>query len=532
MSADGSPDVDLAAVARTLAATGRRGLALGILLGIVGVVVFLPLAHELLYGLLVAAPGTLQWLVVGGLGTAVWARRASDPQRVRFAVVAGGTVTLVLALVVAPWVGGIYTSQHLADEMSDDTRTLEALPNTSSDHVRLLPREVADQYAESSVQFPQHRTSESDIAYYDGRYHWSYALVPDNPFVSVFGTQRGALYVDMERADKRVTIRETEFQTGRGQLFTDSFTYRTTLDRLDVAHDPATAFVFERNGQAHIAQSYIRHEWHVRLFPFPQLYAVPRFGGVQVVDQDGSVRSIPADRVPSVDLLAGQNVYPYRLTRLRVRATNYELGYLNLLFAKEDVLQLASLPAGGNDWPVTVPTGSQGSQPALSYYIATEPTGSGSGVYEIYVFDGQTGAASVVEYDAAQIGPTRATKFVRQTERVARLSDVRVVEPTPVVRNDTLFWQVRVIPSSANGITFTGFVNADSGQTTLVSKTSEVRAFVAGDGIRVDDRDGGDSGTVVTITVTNEDGEVVSSRNVTVPENGSVGVQVSRNETG
>lgn len=346
MSGSRSPDQpSIVDAVRLLTATRRRRALIGVCSLIIAIVA-LPVVQGVVYGVLVGAPSVLQWVVVGGLGTAIAVRRTdTNPRTV---LLLGVGLTLLLALVVGPWVGSIYTREHLADEMSTQAVERETLPNTSTERARVLPREVGDQYADSSVQFPQYRTATSDIAYRGDSYVWSYALVPDNLFVRLFGSQRGAVYVDMERSDKRVAVRETRFQNGRGQLVTDSFAYRATLHRPTVRHRPDTAFVFEHEGEAYLAQSFVRHEWQIRLAPLPQVYAVPRFGGVEVMDQRGSIRTIPAADVAESDLLVGQNVYPYHLARLRVLATNLNQGYLNTITAKEGVLRLAALPSENN----------------------------------------------------------------------------------------------------------------------------------------------------------------------------------------
>ncbi|MFD1586448.1 hypothetical protein ACFR9U_05605 [Halorientalis brevis] len=501
---------------------------LGLVLLLVGVVLFLPVVQSLGYLAVVATPSLVWWTGIGLLvlvvGVAVGGARATTA-----GVTLGLGIVVVMGLFVGPVVGGIYAHEHTADAMQANVQTVDTLPNSSKAHTRVLPRQVGDKYAQSSMQFPQYRTTESDITYTNDTYTWSYGLAPDNPMVAWLGTQHGAVYVDMEQSEKRVSVRETEFTHGVGQVFTDSFGYRTNLDRLDVNHQPDTRFVFEQDGEAYLAQSYVTHEWQFKLFPLPQLYAVPHFGGVQVVDQDGSIRDIPAKKVASVDLLNGQSVYPYSLVRYKVNSMKYKQGALNKWFWKEGVLEMADLPADGNDWPVTVPTESDDS-PELTHYVATEPTGSGSGVYEVWTFDGQTGAAAIKRYDDAQIGPQKATKFIRQHKDVARLNNVEAVEPVPVVRGDTLYWQVKVIPDSSNGLTYTGFVNANSGKTILVSKTNKVRAFVTGSDVNITDRnetDSGGSGTSVRLVVTDGEGTVVRRSNVTVPVNGSVNINVS-----
>ncbi|MFB6179166.1 MAG: DUF456 domain-containing protein [Halorientalis sp.] len=507
----------------------RITVAFGIVLLLVGIVLFLPVFQNLGYLAVIATPALLWWAGIGLL-VMVIGRVAGGSRTSRLGVLLGLGIIVLMGLFIGPFVSGIYAHEHTATAVQNNARVVDSLPNSSKTHTRVLPRQVGDKYAQSSMQFPQYRTTASDIAYTNDTYTWSYGLAPDNPMVAWLGNQHGAVYVDMEQSEKRVSVRETEFKYGVGQVFTDSYGYRTNLDRLDVFHQPDTRFVFEQDGQAYIAESYVTHDWHFKLLPLPQPYAVPHFGGVQIMDQDGAIQDVPAGKVDDEGLLDGQSVYPYQLVRYKINSMKYKKGVLNKWFWKEDVLEMADLPADGNNWPVTIPTENDGS-PELTHYVATEPTGSGSGVYEVWTFDGQTGDAAVKRYDNAQIGPQKATKFIRQHKEVARLNNVKAVEPVPVVRGDTLYWQVKVIPDSSNGLTYTGFVNADSGKTILVSKTNQVRAFVTGSDITITDQNGtrGGSGTFVTIVVTGSNGDTVKRTNVTVPVNGSVNINVSNN---
>lgn len=506
------------------------------IVGIALLVLLLPLFQTIGYLVFVQTPALLWWTGIGLAVVLVGSLLSENTVDFR-ALVVGVAIVLVLGLVVGPAVSDLYGREYTAGQVQSDATRADALPNNSQEHVRVLPRQVGDKYAQSSLQFPQYRATTSDITYVDGNYSWSYGLVPDNVFVSLLDEQRGALYVNMERSEKSVRVRETPFQNGIGQIVTDSFGYQTNLDRLDVMHQPDTRFVFERNSEAYIAQSYVTHQWRFRLLPLPQPYVVPRFGGVQVMNQEGSIRDVPAEQVDDASLLTGQNVYPYRLVRYQVRSTKYSNGLLNRFFAKEGVLQLAALPADDNNWPVTVPVESP--EPRLTYYVATEPVGSGSGVFEIWTFDSQTGEPAVRQYDSAQIGPRKATKFVRQDKTVARLNNVEAVEPVPVVTNGTLYWQVKVIPRSSNGITYTGFVNANTGTTRLISKPGRIRAFVTDAGVTLTDASSdasrpstSGSETTVSIVVTGPNGSVVERSNATVPENGSVNVEISDNASG
>lgn len=506
------------AVSRT---TGLAILAVAMLLALV-TVLFLPVIQSLAYVLFVRTPALWYWLLVGGLVTLAVGLRTRSPDAI--AVCLGATA--VMALIVGPAMSGVYAHEHIVAQQSFEQ--VDQLPATSSEHVRVLPRAVADEYGQSSMQYPRYRLSESDITYHNGSYTWSYALIPDRFLVAWQGNQHGAFFVDMETQQKRVAVVEQDVQCGRGQLFTDSYAYKFNVDRLDVEHRDATTFVFEHENELHVAQSYVTHDWEWRWTPFPQPYVVPEYAGTQVIDSECTVQDVPASDVPDSEVLAGQNTYPYDLARFRMRAMQYQHGLWNKLFVGTDVPQIAETPGQGNSQPFTVPIQTASGDTELAYFIAAEPAGSGDGVYQVYTIDAQTGQIQYVEYDETQLGPQKAADFTRrENPRVNwqtgdgedASGTMEVTEPIPVVRNDTLYWQVRVVPTDSAGISYSAFVNAETGRVTEVANDQEIYAFVGGQQIADNDRRqpssaGTATETVVTIAVI-EDGQVVETINVT-----------------
>ena len=481
----------------------------------------LPTVQSILYSTLVGTPSVLQWGAVSLVIAALGAKRES---RVLLAVAVG--VFVVLGLVVGPVVSGAYAHSDVADRMQRQATDLETLPNTSTENVRVLPRSVSDNYAQSSMQYPQYRLTGSDITYRNGSYAWSYGLAPDNLMVALTGQQKGALYVNMTTARKQVHVQETTFSNGRGQLFFDSYKYQSVLHSPFKQHNWDTTFNARANGTSYIAHSTTTYEWKFRMTPIPQFYAVPKHGSVEVMHAGGQIESLSPEQAQSSPLLRGQNFYPYSLAKFRVESMQYVHGALNKWFWKEDVLAIADLPEKGNDWPIVVPTAD--ASPGLTYFIATEPTGSGNGVYEVWTIDGQTGDVGVQRYGDSQIGPQKAVDFVERRPQVNRLSNAEAVAPVPVVKGEDLYWHVKVVPGSRSGVVYTAFVNAKSGDVTLVEGTKQIYAFLTKSEVEeIQDGTGEQqSDTTVTVVVTNADGKIVGTQNISVPEGGNVAVNV------
>lgn len=504
-----------------------------VILSLVGIGVFslfaLPTVQEILYHLLVANPATLQWsviaLVIGILGYYL---------NNQWVIGAAFAVFILMGLLIGPVVSGVYAHENMADKINSDNPSVDQLEETSNEHVRVLPREVADNYADSSIQKPQYRLTDSDISYQDGGYKWSYAVAPDNLMVSLQGNQDGAMYVNMEQTDKDANVVETKFKTGRGQIWFDGYDYKSVLSNPMVHHKWDTTFNSEGpNGEKYIAHSTVSHEWGFQFTPLPQLYAIPQLGTVEVMDTEGNVNSLTPEEAYNSELLEHENFYPYDVAMFKVESMQYEKGAFNKWFYKEGVLEVTDLPSStSNDWPIVVPIQSEDGV-ELTYFIATEPTGSGSGVYEIWTLDGQTGEANVKSYNESQIGPNRAIDFVERQPDVNRLSNAQPVSPIPVVIEDNLFWHVKVIPQSESGIIYTGFVNAQSGDVTLLEGTEPIYAFMSQDEVdEIRDSTNQTSGdtTTVKVAVTDSNGDIVKTTNVSVPEGGEADINIQNPE--
>ncbi len=502
-------------------------VVVGFLALVVGVLA-LPKVQGVLYSAVFANPSILQWGIVSILLAAVALRQ----QSVALFVLAVA-IFLALGLFVGPIAGNTYAHTDMANQMQTDAEEVETLPNTSKENVRVLPRSVSDNYAQSSMQYPQYKLGASDIAYRNGSYAWSHALEPDNPMVALLGQQRGALYVEMTGTEKHVDVEETEFANGRGQYFFDSYRYQSVLSSPFKKHNWETTFNAQANGESYIAHSTITYEWKFRMGPIPQLYAVPQHGSVEVMSPDGEIESLSPEEAQESSLLRGQNFYPYDVAMYKVESMQYVNGALNKWFWKEDVLQIADLPEDGNEWPIAVPTA--GDSPGLTYFIATEPTGSGNGVYEIWTIDGQSGETAVREYSESQLGPQKAVDFTERRSEVNRLSNAEAIAPVPVVKGDTLYWHVKVVSQSRSGVIYTAFVNAESGDVTLVEGTEQIYAFLTQSEVEEiqnetadgsDGMDDGSDGMSVTVVVTDADGEIVGTRNISVPAGGNFEVSV------
>jgi hypothetical protein len=101
-----------------------------------------------------------------------------------------------------------------------------------------------------------------------------------------------------------------------------------------------------------------------------------------------------------------------------------------------------------------------------------------------------------------------------------------MVEPLPVVVDNSLYWQVRVIPDKASGIAYTAFVNAETTDVVVVTEDQQIYDFLSGDieQTNIDDGEGQPSEETVTVVIV-EDGEPVETVEIAKDSNWAVEVE-------
>lgn len=510
--------------------SGAGLLGVGIIAAVVFGLLYLvrPWLHGIVYGVFIKNPALVMWVVVA-IALLVAAAASRSPLGTQLLSILA-LVVFVYAVLFSAVIAGAQTNIHLAEEMQDGAETLEEIPKTNSSTPRILPQSVATQFAQNSLQFPRHQLGTADITFINGTPHWSYPLKPDGLVNKFQGKQNGAVYVNMSTSNKSVSTAQSEFNCGQGQLITDDYKWKLKKSKFFVEYKDPFMVEAEDSGDLYMAVPYVRHDVNFRLDPVPQPYSVPKFAGVALIDKDCNIQHLSPEEARSNNVLEGQNIYPYSLARKRVNAMQYKKGALNAWVTHEDQLQIADLPSGSNSQPFTVPT-----ENGITYFVAAEPWGDASGVYQIWTIDARTGDAAVrrLPRDSSLIGPNKAANFVEQENPRVNWGSNSPSEPIPTVRNGTLYWQVRVIPDSSAGITYTAFVNANSGEVTRYRTDDRIVAFLAGENVSrlnetnettddgsADGPSGGDSGLVVVIL--DEDGNPVR----TVPVEGNQSVQV------
>lgn len=408
-----------------------------------------------------------------------------------------------------------YTNMSIAEDLVEDRTEISSLPDADNQNPRILPRTVSDEFAQNSLQEPRHKLGESDIAIdSNGTPQWSYPLRPDGFINSLSISQRGGAYIDMTSSSSDISYNDGDMDVGIGMRVRDNIDWQQRKQSYWKSYEDH--FMMEHDGENYIATPYVDYSLEFR---FPLLLMVPEWGGAVLTDEEGEMEYLESEEVSENEILQDQRVYPYNLARRYVSAMEYRNGVLNKWFFHEDQLEVAPLPGFDNDQPFTIMT-DEGPQ----LFIATEPYGDASGLFEIWTVDGATGDYELYALDRQQglIGAERAVNYVRQANSKVNWADedsdtgFEPIEPLPVIVDDQLYWQVRVVPIDSAGIAFTSMVSAESSNVYTAETDQEIYEFLEGEDIgEADEQPTTEEGIEISVI---EDGEVAGEITVTDPE--------------
>jgi len=367
-----------------------------------------------------------------------------------------------------------YMKADMASQVMENSEDISSLPQADADNPRILPKSVAMQYASNSLQTPRYRLGSADIAVTDsGAMKWSMSKVPDRTINRFVLKQEGASFVDMSTQSKNVSFIDDKMEYGEGMQVFDNLYWQLKKERFWVEYQDAVNIPHE--GENYLAAPMIGYDFHFR---FPLFYTTPEYEGVALVDSSGEIEMLSPEEAAEHPVLEDQRIFPYDLARFKVSSMAYREGIINKWFIHEDQLEIGDLPGYGNEQPFTVMT-----EEGIELFTSTEPFGDAQGLFEVWLMDGQTGEMERYALNRSQglLGAQKATNYVRKSNSRVNWDRFRPSEPLPVVVEDTLYWQIRVVSGDSSGIAFTSFVNAASGDVVNVQKDSGIREFLAGE---------------------------------------------------
>jgi hypothetical protein len=386
-------------------------------------------------------------------------------------VLVGVTVAVGIVLALAlGGLGGAFEESHLANEAMENADQIDRFPEVNEANPRIKPRSVSDTQASGATNYPQHELGPSDVARTEnGSLAWSYAIQPDQFQNRLNNNQRGVLFSDMTRSETAITaFDEMEFTHGRAMLFHRGAIWNLRKsDYWTQYRDDPIEFV--HNGSAYMAYPKVDHEWN--LLPVP--HTTPKWGGVALVHQNGTIEQLSPDEARNHPVLQGQRLYPLYMAERYANSLKYRNGILNQLpvvGSFEGVVGPASMPSGtGNSQPFIVDMEGE----RLSYIYAMEPAGSGSGLAEVWFFDSRTGTPRQFRVDETLKGPERAVDKARSAmPEVSWVGtgdggdgNARILEPVVTVVEGDLWWHVKAAEAGEGSLLDNANIFVRAGET-------------------------------------------------------------------
>lgn len=443
----------------------------------------------------------------------------------------GLAAILVIATVVIAPLSMVAEEHHYADRTIDKMETQplvdgneSTLPDLDADNHRNVPLQKAQKDASNNFQKSKYKLGGSpDITYVDGEPYWSWAAVPDSGGEEWSGAQNGSVFVSQTTSDAQVYVVEGDVEHGQGVKFWRSNKWhlqrnnywRNYQDNVFMSVESLPDDPGVIKGETSIARPVTSHEYHFKWGIVP--YAVETFDGVDLQDSEGNIEHIPPNEISEHPELEDDNVYPYHLTRKEISALNWDDGFVNLVWNKNDLFKFAE-PDNGNSPPYTM----QGADGSKQYYILTSPQGSGEGLKDVFIQDGQTGELSRYKAPQGMIGPQNVGDYVQGESTppgVTNWNEYGVSEVMPVTHNGDLYYQARIIKNGGPGMPGYAFLNADNPDD-IVFVTGENKDVLASqfiDGQSIDDsmstgRENGtdeDGNSVTYVVVYDENGDEI-----------------------
>lgn len=407
-------------------------------------IVWLPPVLVLLAGAFALRHST-QWRTLEDLQSP----RRPDPKLFAFPVVA--FVLLVL--------GSAFNGALIARSLATST-TFETIPQLpAGGQVRLVPREVAEQNASSAFNSSTETLTDFRIVRTKDGLKWTALRTPQGLFRTFSKKSQGLVVLDAETTARSLRQVDQELKVAPGLQVTDNLRWKLLKRRFFVdLQDPVGV---ETSGGVKIMVPYIEYKG--------LLVRRPVLGGVFLVSGDGSIEDLePAEAARRPELAATGRIYPDTLARTVQDSYAYKGGIFNKLFVHEDQTQITDTALNRQPYLIDFGAGGLGPQ----WVTVAEPYGRAFAASAIFLTDAVTGKVRVrrVPRGKSLSGNRRALEAVQAVsipgidfgQGQGGTGNFRVVEPRPVFVGGRLVYLASIIPISANAVSKTVVVDAET----------------------------------------------------------------------
>jgi len=407
-------------------------------------IVWLPPVLMLLAGG-VALRRSTQWRTLEELQTP----RRPDPKLLAFPAAA------FVLLVAGSAVNGALISRSLAKKTTFEA--ISQLP--AGGKVRLVPREVAEQNASSAFNSSTETLTDFRIVNTRDGLKWTALRTPQGLFRTFSKKSQGLVVLDAEQTARSLRQVDRRLSVAPGLQVSDNLRWKLLKRRFFVElQDPVG---IELPDGVKIMVPYIERRG--------LLARRPVLGGVFLVSGDGTIEDLePEEAAKRPELVATGRIYPDTLARTVQDSYAYKGGIFNKLFVHEDQTQITDTALNRQPYLIDFGAGGLGPQ----WVTVAEPYGRAFAASAIFLTDAVTGKVRVwrVPRGKSLSGNRRALEAVRAVsipgidfgQGAGGTGNFRVVEPRPVFVRGRLVYLASIIPTSANAVSKTVVVDAET----------------------------------------------------------------------
>jgi hypothetical protein len=333
---------------------------------------------------------------------------------------------------------------------------IESLPPGGK--VRLIPREVAEQNATSAFNSPTETLTDFRIVNTDDGMRWTALRTPQGAFRIYTRKSQGLVELDAEQTARSLRQVDAEFAVAPGLQVTDNLRWRLLKRRLLIRLEEPVGI--DTPDGPRIVVPYLQYKGiFVRR---------PVLGGVFVVAPDGKIEDLePDEAARRPEIAETGRVFPDTQARRIHDAYQYRRGLWNAWFVHEEQTQISDTES--NPQPYLIDFGGDlGTQ----WVTVAEPYGRAFAASAVFLTDTVTGKTRIwrVPSDQSLSGNRRALQAVRAVsipgidfgDDASTRGNFRVVEPRPVFVRGRLVYLASIIPTSANAVSKTVVVDAET----------------------------------------------------------------------
>jgi len=354
--------------------------------------------------------------------------------------------------------GGALNGTLVARSLATHT-TYEPIPALpAGGQVRLVPREVAEQTATSAFNSPTETLTDFRIVATPDGPRWTALRTPQGLFRVFARRSQGLVELDAQQTARSLRQVDRELAVAPGLLVTDNLRWRLLKERFLIELTDPVALETPRG--VRIVVPYIERAG--------LLVRRPVLGGVFVVAPDGTIEDLePEEAARRPELAQSGRIYPDSLARQVQDAYAYRRGIWNAWFVHEDQTAITDTELNRQPYLITFP-GELGPQ----WVTVAEPYGRAFAASAIFLTDAVTGRVRVwrVPRGKSLSGNRRALQAVQAvsipgidfSDGAGRAGNFRAVEPRPVFVDGRLVYLASIIPTSANAVSKTVVVDAET----------------------------------------------------------------------